>query len=267
MEAMAATLGPASGLPICSQFLRPSASGRIAPSHQLLSISTRPFFKIFFQPAPLAQGVVAGLGQFASGRDLLADFHQPQFQRRHERRALALAQGLAFHRPQAGLPGFFFHRVKLADAFDDFRRQRVLRRQFGRFDKAPPGMGHATGIDDAFAQFVIGAVAVALQLAAKTSQELFRAFPSAPHLKVEHDRSARLAEFPNVGPVVAPGFFARLHRHGGFIGLQIGTVYAVRPLAPAPPRANNPPAARMPAVRVLRLRSMPWLSASTAHCR
>jgi len=40
------------------------------------------------------------LGQFAAGRDLLADFHQPEFQRRHYRRALLLAQGL---------PGFFFN--------------------------------------------------------------------------------------------------------------------------------------------------------------
>ena len=35
MEAIAATFGPASGLPMCSQFLRPRASGRMAPSHQL----------------------------------------------------------------------------------------------------------------------------------------------------------------------------------------------------------------------------------------
>jgi hypothetical protein len=80
------------------------------------------------------------LGQFASGRDLLTDFHQPRLQRLHDGRALALAQSLSFHRPQAGLPGFLFHRVKLADAFDDLHRQRVLRRQFGRFDKAPPGV-------------------------------------------------------------------------------------------------------------------------------
>jgi hypothetical protein len=70
----------------------------------------------------------------------LADFHQPQFQRLHDRRALALAQGRSFHRSQAGLPGFFFHRVKLADAVDDLQRQRVLRRQFGRVDKSPPRM-------------------------------------------------------------------------------------------------------------------------------
>jgi hypothetical protein len=38
------------------------------------------------------------------------------------------------------LPGFFFHRVKLADAVDDLQRQRVLRRQFGRVDKSPPRM-------------------------------------------------------------------------------------------------------------------------------
>jgi hypothetical protein len=32
---MAATLVPATALPTCSQFLRPRAIGRIAPSHQL----------------------------------------------------------------------------------------------------------------------------------------------------------------------------------------------------------------------------------------
>src|SRR5208283_4361395 len=42
IEAMAATFGPACSLPICSQFLRPSTSGRSAPSHQLLSASSRP---------------------------------------------------------------------------------------------------------------------------------------------------------------------------------------------------------------------------------
>jgi hypothetical protein len=35
IEAIAATLGPACSLPMCSQFLRPRAKGRIAPSHQL----------------------------------------------------------------------------------------------------------------------------------------------------------------------------------------------------------------------------------------
>src|SRR5271156_647633 len=43
-ELIAAIRGPASSLPICSQFLRPSATGRIAFSHQLLSISTSPWF-------------------------------------------------------------------------------------------------------------------------------------------------------------------------------------------------------------------------------
>jgi hypothetical protein len=151
----------------------------------------------------------------------LTDLHQPQFQRLHHRRALALAQGLSFHRPQAGLPGFFFHRVKLADALDDLCGQRVLRRQFARFDKAPPRVRHATSIDNALAQLVVGRVTIALQGAAKTSQELFRALPSASHLKVKHDRSARLAVFPNEGPVVAPVFFPGLHGHGSFIGLQV----------------------------------------------
>jgi hypothetical protein len=34
-----------------------------------------------FQPTPLAQGIVASLGQFAAGRDGLPDRHQAVFQR------------------------------------------------------------------------------------------------------------------------------------------------------------------------------------------
>ncbi len=47
--------------------------------------------------------------------------------------------------------------------------------------------------------------------------------PATFHLKVEHHRSAWLAVFPNEGSMVAPGFFTGLHRHGGLIGLQVGT--------------------------------------------
>lgn len=39
IEMIAAIFGPARSSPRCSQFFRPSAIGRIAPSHQLLSIS------------------------------------------------------------------------------------------------------------------------------------------------------------------------------------------------------------------------------------
>ena len=39
-ERIAATLGPASGLPTCSQFLRPRATGRIEFSARLLDSST-----------------------------------------------------------------------------------------------------------------------------------------------------------------------------------------------------------------------------------
>jgi len=80
----------------------------------------------------LVQGVVAGLRQFATRRDLPADFHQARFQRRQDRGALLLAQVPSWVRPQARFAGFFFHLVNLADAGEDFHRQRILRRQFGR---------------------------------------------------------------------------------------------------------------------------------------
>ena len=90
-------------------------------------------------------------------------------------------------------------------------------------------------------KFVIGGVTVALEGAAKTLEEGLRACPAAPHLKVKDDRPARLAVFPKIGLMVAPGFFPGLHRHGGFIRLQIVSPGATRPPAPAPPRRSNSP--------------------------
>ena len=135
-------------------------------------------------------------------------------------------------RPQARFPGLVFHLVKLADAGEDFHRQRIVGRQFGGLDKAAPEMGHASDIDDAFAQFVINPIAVALQLARKSPQKSLRPFAPAPHLKVKDDRSSGLAKLPEVSLMVAPGFFPRLHRDRGFIGLQIGTADQLDGLRP-----------------------------------
>ena len=82
-------------------------------------------------------------------------------------------------------------------------------------------MRPTTDIHNAFTQFGVGLVAIALEFATKTLQKLPRPIPPAPHLKFKDHDCARPAELPNKRPVVAPSLFARLTGHGGFVGLNI----------------------------------------------
>ena len=85
IDAMAATFGPASALPRCSQFLRPRARGPHPAFAPVVVHLHHPVLQMDFQPAPLPQRLIAGLGQSGSQQDLLMDRHAARFQCRHER--------------------------------------------------------------------------------------------------------------------------------------------------------------------------------------
>ena len=202
----------------------------------------RPSLQILLQPAPLSQGVVAGLGQFAARRDLLADFHQPGFQRGHHRHALGLAQRQASLRRSDRLPGPLSppHKVRQtapgSPAAPDpaaplwprpqnpaarapcnrhrqclrpachrphSRRFGVCRENLSGTPAAPPARGPS---------------------------EIQRPRCPPGWLNSQHER-----------PVVAPGLFAGLTGHGGFVGLNIASGQQLQPLRP-----HHRPAASRP---------------------
>ena len=87
--------------------------------------------QIDFQPAPLAQGIVAGFGQGAPGRDLLPDGHQAFLERGQARHALLLTQGQALRTVQARSARGFFKGVKFTKLRHDLRRPGIVVADMG----------------------------------------------------------------------------------------------------------------------------------------
>src|SRR4030095_374635 len=84
-----------------------------------------------------------------------------------------------------------------------------------------PRVRQASGILDARPEFVVGAVAIALQNATKALEEGLRAVAPATHLKVHHHRTPRSAEVPDLSRVVSTPNFGALHPHPRFVRLDV----------------------------------------------
>ncbi len=150
-------------VPDVQPVLSAEATGRMAPSHQLLSISMRPSPRIPLHPLPLAQRIIAGFGQHAGRGGLLADFHDALPQPGHDRPAFLLPELPPRRRIPLFPPGLFLHLIKLADQARHFHGHRVQRAELARLHELAPDMGHARHKGDIPAQLVVGPIAVALQ--------------------------------------------------------------------------------------------------------
>ena len=71
---------------------------------------------------------------------------------------------------------------------------------------------------------IVGRITVGLQKTFELSQKLFRSIPSSAQTEVEHHRSSRSAELPQIGLMILPAALMHLHVDRGFIGLNVGAV-------------------------------------------
>src|SRR5581483_10622048 len=188
-------------------------------------------FQVLLQPAPLVEHVVAGLSQFSSRRQLLADLQQPDFESRHDGHTLLLAKVLALLGSQSSQAGISLHLVEMAYAPNHLDRHGVRWGHFAGIDEPPSSVRHATGMDYRRAQFLVDAVTVALQGASEVFQELQRCSAPASHLKIEDYRPRRLAILPKVGPVMTPRLKLALAWYRDFVDLQVRATDQLRRLS------------------------------------
>src|SRR4029434_983785 len=145
-------------------------------------------------PRPLSERVGAGSPEDTLGKDGCTGRHQLLSQSIHERSTPLLSQRQALLRSGPGASRLRFHGIDLPNKVEQLLGQRIGWTELMGIEQFAPRVRQASGILDARPEFVVGAVAIALQNATKALEEGLRAVAPATHLKVHHHRTPRSAE-------------------------------------------------------------------------
>ena len=113
-ERMAAIFGPASGLPICNQFLRPTARATHGILAEVLIDLDAAVLEVNLQPCPLVEGVLAGFGEFARWQSMRSDLGDLRLEFFKEGNASLLAHRQTLLVGGSGLASFLFHGIEFA---------------------------------------------------------------------------------------------------------------------------------------------------------
>src|SRR4029077_16800792 len=122
----------------------------------------------------------------------------------------------------SGRAGFLFHGIELAHEQEHGSGRAILGIELEGVAKFSAHMGQAADpYHPGGADLFVTLVAVALQDAPVTSEELRGAFPRPAHAEVKDDRPPGPSVLELVGLVVAALGLLALHGDGGLIGLDV----------------------------------------------